>query len=525
MAGHLTASRAGSYVAGNRLPVVGKLASGRRPVSGTRTRPGGRSAARPSPGPGPARSTLAALEPRTASPGGDQRPQPPRLPVRSRRCGARRRDRGLRDVAAGRLRRRRRRRRQRRHQMSLLELLRAGGRAETRRASGSPISSRSGTPRTRPRSSSLRAGRGLPGRHQAADGVRRRRRAGHLHHQPRRLPPLLQRRRACRTSPRTWSRRRSTTSSRSVLASRMVDGKVYGLPMEVEPMAMYYSVDGLGGGRADRGRHPPDLGPAARGRRAADHRPALRRALRDDPRLLPELHLVPVHVAGRRRVRSARTARARLRSPATVQALKFWQDAVNMGVAPRKLLGGGGGDVAANLGRRLLRDAERRHLGDLATSTRTRPTSSTASSSCRCRRAAPTPPTCGGWAFVANAQGKNPEAAAQFCVWALGSMSEDSIQRASTGARWPRATCRRASRSSRAAGAGWLRRGRAEASSPRRSCPGGRAEPRVPPEVYKAISDAIQAASSNGADPARRRQTRRPADRGFLPTYQGAPIL
>jgi multiple sugar transport system substrate-binding protein len=28
----------------------------------------------------------------------------------------------------------------------------------------------------------------------------------------------------------------------SVLATRMVDGKIYGLPMEVEPMAMYYSV-------------------------------------------------------------------------------------------------------------------------------------------------------------------------------------------------------------------------------------------------------------------------------------------
>lgn len=28
-----------------------------------------------------------------------------------------------------------------------------------------------------------------------------------------------------------------------VIASRMVDGKVYALPMEVEPMAMYYSVD------------------------------------------------------------------------------------------------------------------------------------------------------------------------------------------------------------------------------------------------------------------------------------------
>ena len=28
----------------------------------------------------------------------------------------------------------------------------------------------------------------------------------------------------------------------SVIANRMVDGKIYGIPMEVEPMAMYYSV-------------------------------------------------------------------------------------------------------------------------------------------------------------------------------------------------------------------------------------------------------------------------------------------
>jgi multiple sugar transport system substrate-binding protein len=36
-------------------------------------------------------------------------------------------------------------------------------------------------------------------------------------------------------------------------------------------------------------------------------------------------------------------------SPATVQALKFWQDAIQQNVAPRKILGSGGGDVIANL--------------------------------------------------------------------------------------------------------------------------------------------------------------------------------
>jgi multiple sugar transport system substrate-binding protein len=36
-------------------------------------------------------------------------------------------------------------------------------------------------------------------------------------------------------------------------------------------------------------------------------------------------------------------------SPATVQALKFWQDAIQQNVAPRNILGSGGWDVIANL--------------------------------------------------------------------------------------------------------------------------------------------------------------------------------
>ena len=36
-------------------------------------------------------------------------------------------------------------------------------------------------------------------------------------------------------------------------------------------------------------------------------------------------------------------------SPPTVQPLKFWQDAIQQNVAPRNMLGSGGGDVIANL--------------------------------------------------------------------------------------------------------------------------------------------------------------------------------
>src|SRR5205823_7200983 len=47
----------------------------------------------------------------------------------------------------------------------------------------------------------------------------------------------------------------------------------------------------------------------------------------------------------------------------------------------------------------------------------------------------PTPPggkyvtVGGGWAFVANAQGRNADLAGQFCAWAIASSKPDSIQR------------------------------------------------------------------------------------------------
>lgn len=55
--------------------------------------------------------------------------------------------------------------------------------------------------------------------------------------------------------------------------------------------------------------------------------------------------------------------------------------------------------------------------------------------------------------------------------------------------------------------------------------PTGRAEPRLPPEVYKAASDAIQAAQLNGTDPARAADSAAKQIEAFLATYNGVPIL
>ena len=55
--------------------------------------------------------------------------------------------------------------------------------------------------------------------------------------------------------------------------------------------------------------------------------------------------------------------------------------------------------------------------------------------------------------------------------------------------------------------------------------PGGRAEPRYTPEVYKAISDAIQATMLGGAVPATAAAEASAKIDAFLSGYKGAPII
>ncbi len=55
--------------------------------------------------------------------------------------------------------------------------------------------------------------------------------------------------------------------------------------------------------------------------------------------------------------------------------------------------------------------------------------------------------------------------------------------------------------------------------------PGARAEPRMPPPVYKAISDAIQSCQLNGQDPAQAAKAASDQIDAFLAGYKGAPIL
>jgi multiple sugar transport system substrate-binding protein len=308
-----------------------------------------------------------------------------------------------------------------------------------------------------------------------------------------------------------------------VIASRMVDDKVFALPMEVEPMAMYYSLkawDEAGLTDGDIPQTWEQLLEVAK-QLTTDQRFGV--LFETKPGYYQNFTWYPFMWQGGADIqKDAKTSG--MRDPGAVAALKFWQDAVNLGVAPRTVLGDGGWNAQANIstGYCAMQNVGIWAISDLKVNA---PDFEYGIFKLPLPEGGTYTTDLGGWAFVANSQGKNPEAAAQFVVWALGSMSEDSIQR---GVDWctkaksdmaPRQSVQDLASEQGGFESGPLKQFRDEI------LPDGRAEPRVPPEVYKPISDAIQAAQLAGTDPEQAAEQAATEIEAYLATYTGAPIL
>jgi multiple sugar transport system substrate-binding protein len=307
----------------------------------------------------------------------------------------------------------------------------------------------------------------------------------------------------------------------SVIASRMVDGKIYGLPMEVEPMAMYYSVkafDDAGLNENDVPKTWEQLLEVAKKLTSADRYGVL---FETQPGYYQNFTWYPFLWQGGGEFQT-KDGKSAFDSPATVQALKLWQDAVNSGAAPRQVLGTGANDAAANLAAGYV---AMQNVGIWGISQLTNNAKDFKYGVFKL----PTPPggkyvtVGGGWAFVANAKGKNPDSSAAFCAWALASMDKGSVGRVVD---W----CTKG-KSDMPPRTSALEAGKADfdkgmiGSFAREVYPGTRGEPRLPPEVYKIISDAIQQTQLGGADPQATATAASQQLDAFLASYSGAPIL
>jgi multiple sugar transport system substrate-binding protein len=306
-----------------------------------------------------------------------------------------------------------------------------------------------------------------------------------------------------------------------IIASRKVDNKIYGLPMELEPMAFYYSKKAFEDAKLAESDIPTtweqllELGKKL----TSGERYGL--LFETQAGYYQNFTWYPFMWEGGGEFQTAE-GKSAFDSPGVVQALKLWQDAINSGAAPRQLLGGGGGDIVANLGSGY---CAMQNVGIWGISAMDNNAKDVPYGIFKM----PTPPggkyvtVGGGWAFVANAKGKNTDAAGKFVAWALGSMSPDSVKRE---ADW--CTVAKSDMPTRTsaleAGKDAFSKGNL-ALFAKDILPGVRGEPRLPPEVYKIISDAIQQTQLGGADPQATATASSKQLDAFLSTYKGAPML
>lgn len=306
------------------------------------------------------------------------------------------------------------------------------------------------------------------------------------------------------------------------LDTRMVDGKIYGLPMEVEPLAMFYDVKAWESAGLSEGDIPATW----------DQLLDVGDKLTTDKRFGVLFETIPGYYqnftwypfmwqTGADTVLDGKSA---FDSEGAVKALQFWQDTVESGISPRKPQGDGAGNATANLasGYCAIQQSGIWSVADLALN---EPDFEYGVFKLPIPDGGTDVTDMGGWAFCANAKGKNPEAAAEFVSWALASTDKAGVDRCRT---WntvaktnipPRLSVQEAAD---AAGAFDTPQWQTFVNE---VVPTGRAEPRYPAEVYKAISDAIQEAQLNGTDAAQAAADASGAIDSFLAGYQGAPII
>lgn len=309
-----------------------------------------------------------------------------------------------------------------------------------------------------------------------------------------------------------------------VMTTRIVDGKILALPMEVEPIALYYSVPAFqdaGLTEADIPQTWDQLLEVGERLTTGDRYGLL---LETRPGGYQVFMWYPWMWMGGGDVTTPDGRQSNFNHPGTVQGLRFWQETIEREIAPRESLGPGSGDVIANLAAGYCA-IQNTGIWSIAALRENAPDFEYGVFRL------PVPPDgtyttdAGGWAFAANAEGKNPDAAAQFIVWAIGSMQDDSVQRVvdwCTEAKSDMPPRQSVLEQATAAGAyaeGTLRTFAEEI------LPGARGEPRTPPEVWQLITDAIQSCQLGGADPARQAEETSQQIEEYLATYEGARIL
>lgn len=308
-----------------------------------------------------------------------------------------------------------------------------------------------------------------------------------------------------------------------LLASRAVDEAIYALPMGGGPMAMYYSVPAFEQAGLSEGDIPAtwDQLLDVADKLTTDEQFGL--VVDTSPTYYQNFTFYPFLWMAGGGIPGHQNPQGDFDSQGAIAALTLWQEMIESGVAPRTLLGESGSDIVSNLGSGYCAMQNAGMWG----------VSALAAGSPDLEYGVfrlPVPDdgeyvtATGGWAFAANARGRDPDAAARFCVWALGSMDEESIGRVASWCLEAQSYLPyRRSATEHATQQGFFDDG------PMRTFrdeifPGALGEPRLPSEMNKLISDAIQACQLTGKDPTEVAGTAQEGMENLLAAYDGAPL-
>jgi multiple sugar transport system substrate-binding protein len=305
------------------------------------------------------------------------------------------------------------------------------------------------------------------------------------------------------------------------LGTRIVGDGIYALPMESEPLSMYYDVRAF----EEVGLSEGDL-PATWDQMLdlAERLTTPRRSglvLEAEPGYYQNFTFYPWVWQGGGEVVDPVTQEPRVTSDAVVAALELFAESIARGVAPRTLPAGGEIVPAFTQGLAAMWQRGPWSIAEFQLQAPDHPYGVFP---------LPLPPggrqitVAGGWAWAVNNRGRDPDAAARFVVESIGSMSAESIAR---GADWNgRAKSNLPPRRSVAAATETL----PSYADPARAAVRGlldtsRGEPRYPPVLYKALSNAIQSVQLAGGDARAETRVAQDAIESFLKTYEGGALL
>jgi len=305
------------------------------------------------------------------------------------------------------------------------------------------------------------------------------------------------------------------------IATRAVGDGIFALPMEVEPLGIFYDVAAFEQGGLAEGDLPRTwdqmLDVAAK--LTTPQRSGL--VLETKPGYYQNFTFYPWVWQGGGDVVDARSQQPSMTSPGVIAALELFAETISSGVAPRTNPTGGEIVPAFTQGLAAMWERGPWTIQEFALQA---PDHRYGIIPMPAPAGGQPATVAGGWAWAVNNRGRDPDAAARFVVESIGSMSPESIARC---ADWNgRAKSNLPARKSVTAATEKL----PSWTDPARTAVRGllehsRGEPRFPPVLYKSLSNTIQSVQLAGGDARAQAQQAQDAIESFLQTYDGAALL